>query len=703
MAELLLELFSEEIPARMQDGARRDLLALLEGLCREEGLGYRNPRAFSTPRRLVAVLDGLPARQPDRVVERRGPRADAPEAARQGFLRSLEGLEYELVEREERKGRILYALVREPGRLTGELLAARLPELLARFPWPKSMRWGAGELRWVRPLHAVLCLLDGQVVPFRLGDVQSSDFTFGHRFLAPERIRVRDFADYEARLRRAYVILAAEERERLIRSEAERLAASEGLMPADDPELLGELRGLVEWPVVLLGRIDADFMRLPREVLITSMRTHQRYLALLEPDGRLAPRFVLVANNVARDGGQAIIAGNERVLRARLWDARFFWDTDRRRPLEARLPELERVVFHAKLGTLAEKTERMVALAGLLAARVPGADRLRAERAALLAKCDLVTGMVGEFPELQGIMGGHYASEQGEAAEVARAIAEHYRPQGPTDECPTAPESVVVALADRIDTLTGFFAAGITPSGTRDPFALRRAALGIVRLVLENRLRIGLAPVFAAALDGYGDRFAAVDRQHLARTLVDFLAERLAVHLRTEGVRHDRIRAIFGVVEEDDLVRLLARVRALEAFLASEDGRDLLTAYRRARNIVAIEERRDGRHYEGEPDPARLVEPEERRLHTELERAAAAIAAALAREEFADAMRALAALRPDVDAFFERVRVNVEHAALRENRLLLLSRLRAVFERIADFAVVEDTEREASASATDRV
>jgi glycyl-tRNA synthetase beta chain len=691
MAELLLELFSEEIPARMQDDARRDLLALLEGVCRDAGLEFARARAFATPRRLTAVLDGLPLRQPDRVVERRGPRADAPEKARQGFLRSLEGLDYELLEREEKKGRVLYALVREAGRATPTLLAEHLPELLARFPWPKSMRWGEGELRWVRPLHAVLCLFDGDVVRFRLGGVESADFTFGHRFLAPDRIVVRDFADYEAKLRRAFVLIDPEERERVIRAEVARLAEAEGLVPAEDAELLLELRGLVEWPVVLAGSIDADFMRLPREVLVTSMRTHQRYLALLDREGRLAPRFVLVANNAARDGGRAIVAGNERVLRARLWDARFFWDSDRRRPLEARLPELERVVFHARLGTLAEKVERMVVLAGLLAPQVPGADRARAERAALLAKCDLVTGMVGEFPELQGIMGGHYAREQGEPEEIARAVAEHYRPQGPSDECPRAPESLVVALADRIDTLAGFFAAGITPSGTKDPFALRRAALGIVRLVLENGLRLALSPLFAAAVDAHGERFAAVDRHRLARTLVDFLAERLAVHLRAEGVRHDRIRAVFGAVEEDDLVRLLARVRALEAFLASEDGRDLLVAYRRARNIVAIEERRDGRGYTGTPDTALLAEPEEKALHEGLEEASRTIAGALAREDFAAAMRALAALRPTVDAFFERVRVNVEEARLRENRLRLLSRLREVFEAIADFSVVEET------------
>ncbi|GBD41650.1 Glycine--tRNA ligase beta subunit [bacterium HR39] len=691
MAELLLELFSEEIPAGMQRGAREDLARLLGALLEEHGLGTPDIRTFSTPRRLVAVADGVAERQPDRVIERRGPRVDAPQTARVGFLRSLEGRDYRLEEREDaKKGRYLVALVEERGRPAAEVLAETLPELLARFPWPRSMRWGAHRVRWVRPLHAILCLLDGRPLRFAFGPVESGDVTYGHRFHAPGPISVRDYADYREALRRAYVMLDQEERARTIVERARALAAAEGLRLREDPELVEELAGLVEWPVVLIGSIEPAFMELPPEVLVTSMRTHQRYLALEDGDGRLAPRFVVVANVEAADGGEAVVAGNERVLRARLWDARFFWETDRRVPLEARLPMLERVVFHQKLGTMAERVERLERLARELARFVPGADAELCARAARLCKADLMTGMVAEFPELQGIMGGYYARHQGEPEEVARAIAEHYRPKGPDDAVPRAPVSVAVALTDRIDTLAGFFAAGIRPSGSKDPFALRRAALGVIRLLLENGLRLPLREVFSCALDLYGRRFHAVDREAFLREVLEFFADRLVVSLRGRGLRHDLVAAVFAIVPDDDLARLVARVEALDAFLASPDGRDLLTAYRRARNIVAIEERRDGREYRGEPDPALLAQDEERALYAVLVEAEDAIAAALVREDFTGAMRHLAAIRPMVDAFFERVRVNVEDPHLRENRLLLLDRLRRVFERIADFSRIED-------------
>ncbi len=702
MADLLLEVLSEEIPSRMQPRARAELERLAGELLKAEGLEAERLVCLSTPRRLVLHASGLPACQPDRITERRGPRVDAPERARAGFLRSLEGLAYELVERQEKKGSVLYARIRESGRPAAEILAERLPELLNRFPWPKSMRWGAGEARWVRPIHSILCLLDGEIVAFSFAGVESGRTTMGHRFLAPEPIRIGHPREHRPALLRARVVLSPEERRRRIEEAARRLTEAEGRVPASDPELLEELVGLVEWPVVLMGRIDAAFMELPREVLITSMRQHQRYLAVTERDGALAPRFLVVANMEARDGGEAIRAGNERVLRARLWDARFFWDSDRRVLLEDRLPALRRVIFHARLGSLAEKAERMVVLAGHLAGLVEGADRIRAERAALLAKCDLVSGMVGEFPELQGIMGGYYAREQGEDEEVARAIAEHYAPQGPEDRCPDAPVSITVALADKIDTLAGFFAAGIRPTGSKDPFALRRAALGVIRLVLENRLRIALRPVFALAVDSYGERFAEVDRDAHARELLEFLADRLVVHLREEGIRHDLIRAVFGVALDDDLVRLLARLRSLARFVESEDGRNLLVAYRRARNIVAIEEKRDRCVYRGAVDPRRFESEEERRLHEELERTRRAMRERLEREDFEGAMAALAGLRPVVDAFFERVRVNVSDADRRRNRLLLLAELRSTFETVADFSRVEDRSAAAASAATVR-
>ncbi len=689
MSELLLELFSEEIPARMQEEARRELARRLERELAERALDFGAIRSFATPRRLVAVVEGLASRQRDREVERRGPRADAPERARQGFLRSLEGSSYRLEEREERRGRFLYAVVHEPGRPCREVLLDLLPELIARFPWPKSMRWGAGEMRWVRPLHALLCLLDGEPVPVRVGGLVAGDRTFGHRFHAPGPIRVAGFADYRERLRRAFVVLDGEERRRRILEQAHAALRPLDLRLEEDEDLLAELAGLVEWPVVLVGEIDPAFMGLPPEVLVTAMRHHQRYLAVRDAAGALAPRFVMVANIQARDGGRAIVAGNERVLRARLWDARYFWEQDRRVPLESLLPRLARLIFHARLGSMAEKAERLERLAAAVAERLPGVSPELAARAGRLCKCDLVSGMVGEFPELQGVMGGYYAREQGEPEEVAQAIAEHYRPAGADDRCPEAPVSIALALADRIDTLVGFFAAGIRPSGSKDPFALRRAALGVIRLVVDHGLRLRLGELFKAALDGYGERFASLDRGKLAAELLDFLSERLRVELRVQGVRADLIRAVFAVGGEDDLLRLLARVRALSDFLASEAGADLLTAYRRSRNIVAIEERRDGRSYRGEPDPERFALAEETGLYEALVRARAVIEERLLAEDFAGAMAALAELRGPVDAFFERVRVNAPDSALRANRLYILDALRAVFETIADFSLVE--------------
>ncbi len=694
MAELLLELLSEEIPARMQPRACADLAALLRGLLEEAGIGTGVELAVeATPRRLVLVARGLPERQPDRVSERRGPREDAPVAAIEGFRRSLpaEGVTVEV--REERKGRVLCARVREPGAATPDLLAARLPELLARFPWPKSMRWGAGEARWVRPLRSILCLFDGRIVPFAFAGIEAGDRSVGHRFLAPAPMRVADAADHRTKLATARVLLDPAERRRRIVEGAERLAAREGLRLREDPDLVEEIVGLVEWPVALLGRIDPEFMDIPAEVLVLTMRQNQRYLALERADGELAPHFVVVANIEAADGGAAIVAGNERVLRARLWDARFFFEQDRSVGLESRLPRLAGMVFHERLGHQGERVERLVALAGALCPHVPGADRLLAERAALLAKADLVTGMVGEFPELQGVMGGHYARAQGEPAAVARAIAEHYRPKGPEDRCPTAPESVVVALADRIDALVGFFAIGLRPSGTKDPFALRRAALGVIRLVTENGLRLPLRPLFGAALEAHGERPAEVDREALVGELLRFLADRLVVHLRGEGIRHDHIAAVLATGLDDDLLRLQARVRALRGFLGSEEGRDLLAGYRRASSIVAIEQRRDGRTFAGAPDGGLLRAPEEVALFAALGAAEPAIARAIAAEDWAGAMAALAALRGPIDAFFDRVMVNVPDPELRVNRLLILARIRSALDGVADFARIEEPGR----------
>jgi glycyl-tRNA synthetase beta chain len=690
MPELLLELLSEEIPARMQEGAAADLSELVGKALSEAELGYERITAFATPRRLTLRVQGLPARQADITVEKRGPRVGARKEALDGFIASLEVGDYALEERDDRKGRVHVARYRRPGKATPEVLMPLLGATLARFPWPKSMRWGDYGIRWVRPLQSILCLFDGEVVPLELGPLRAGATTSGHRFLAPAPLQVRDFEDYRRKLASAYVRLDGAARRREIASAAARLAGEKGLRPRDDPALLAELAGLVEWPVALLGRIDQRFMDLPEEVLVTVLRHHQKYLALEDADGRLAPQFVVVANLEAKSGNDVIVAGNERVLRARLWDAQFFWDQDRKRPVASRIPDLDGVVFHAKLGSLGAKAARLETLAGWLAGRLPGARPDLAARAGLLCKADLVTGMVGEFPELQGVMGKHYATHDRERPEVAAAIAEHYAPQGPGDTCPSAPESVAVALADKLDTLAGFFAIGEKPTGSKDPFALRRAALGVIRLLLENRVRLPLRAALIQALAGYGARFDNVDADAVSSELLAFCADRLKVHLKDAGVRHDLISAVFAAGEEDDLVRLLARVEALRAFLATDDGANLLMALRRASNIVRIEEKRDDRTYTGQPDGQRLEAKEEQMLFFRLMTVGGDIASALDREEFGEAMAALARLRQPVDAFFDRVTVNAEEPELRENRLHLLAQIRSALSAIADFSLIED-------------
>jgi glycyl-tRNA synthetase beta chain len=691
MPELLLELLSEEIPARMQERAAADLAELVGRALTEADLGYDRISAFATPRRLTLRVQGVPAKQPDTTVERRGPRVGAPQAAVDGFIASLGVSDYTLDERDDRKGRAIVARYRRPGKPVPEVLVPLVGAALARFPWPKSMRWGDHDIRWVRPLRGILCLFDGEVVPVEFGPLRASATTRGHRFLAPAPIEVRNFDDYHQKLATAYVQLDGAERQRAIATEAARLARRENLRVRDDPALLAELAGLVEWPVVLFGAIDQRFMALPEEVLVTAMRHHQKYLALEDAEGKLAPRFIAVANLPAKDGGRAVVAGNERVLRARLWDAQFFWDQDRKHSLASRIPQLDGVVFHARLGSLGAKASRLEKLAGWIGQRVPEANPGLAARAGLLCKADLVTSMVGEFPELQGIMGRHYALHDQERPEVAAAFGEHYAPQGPSDACPSAPISVAVALADKLDSLVGFFAIGEKPGGSKDPFALRRAALGAIRLILENRLRLPLKAAFAQALAGYRDLLAEVDAVAVSTELLGFFADRLKVHLKDSGVRHDLISAVFAAGEEDDLVRLLARVEALRAFLATEDGADLLTALRRASNIVRIEEKRDRRSYAGQPDGQRLQAKEEQMLYFRLMTVGGDIAGALEREDFGEAMAALAQLRQPVDAFFDRVTVNAEDPKLRENRLHLLGQIRSALGAIADFSLIEDT------------
>ncbi|MGB8275739.1 MAG: glycine--tRNA ligase subunit beta [Alphaproteobacteria bacterium] len=697
MAELLLELFSEEIPARMQQAAVEQLKRVMGQKLAAAGLQAARVIAFVTPRRLALMADGLPSHQPDAREEKRGPRVGAPETAVQGFLKSVGLVSLDQCEvRDTGKGEFYFAVVERKGRPAPDVIAEIVTDTVRSFDWPKSMRWGGRRLSWVRPLQRIMCIFDARAVPLDFGkdDIPCGNVTSGHRFLAPQPVAVLDFAEYCERLRASFVVLDHEERRETIRADSDQLVRPEGLTVKPDEALLSEVAGLVEWPVVLLGSIDPAFMDLPAEVLTTAMRSHQKYFALLDGDGRLAPKFVMVANMLTDDGGAAIVKGNERVLRARLQDAKFFWDQDRKHPLESRVPRLAEIVFHAKLGTLADKVTRIEALAAELAPLIPGADVDMVRSAATLAKADLVTGMVGEFPELQGVIGRYYALAEGEKEEVADAIRDHYAPLGPNDRCPCQPVSIAVALADKIDTLTGFFAINERPTGSKDPFALRRAALGVIRLILENSLRLPLVPVIgkAMALQKADVQSAAKGEAGSAgftSDLLDFFADRLKVHLREKGVRHDLIAAIFALKDEDDLVRLLARVDALGAFLATEDGGNLLTAYKRASNIVRIEEKKDNATYDGPVDESLLREDDERAVFERLEEVRGLYAPAFQQERFDVAMMALARLRRPVDAFFDHVTVNCDDRSLRANRLRLLSAIRKTMEDVADFSRIE--------------
>ena len=691
MPQFLLEVFSEEIPARMQMRAALDLRRLLQ-----EALGDLKPsgsRLLYGPRRIAVVLDDLPAAQADRTEERRGPRADAPDKAIDGFLRGAGVTRDQCEERETPKGTFLFAVIEQKGRPTADLLAEVLPEVLGKLPWPKSMRWGTGDARWVRPLHSIVALFDGKVVPFRFAEVDSGAVTRGHRFHAPAPFEVADADDYVARLRAARVLADPAERRAVIAAGAETLARADKLELVPDDALLDELAGLVEWPVPMLGRFDERYMDVPSEVLVTSMRAHQKYLALRQPDGMLAPHFVLVANLEAADGGGQIVAGNERVLRARLSDAEFFWQVDREQRLVDRLEKLDGIVFHAKLGTLGDKVGRIERLAGRLAAHVPGADVDLARRAAKLAKADLVTEMVGEFPELQGIMGRYYARHDKEPDAVAEAIAQHYAPQGPADDCPRDPVAVTVALADKLDTLAGFFGIGETPTGSRDPFALRRAALGVIRLILENGLRLPLMTAFGYAAEQLR---GTPDWQRADQALFDFFCDRLKVHLRERGVRHDLINAVFGASAigetQEDFTALVAKVEALASFLGEESGRNLLVAYRRAANIVRAE--RASKTNAWAPDSLdvahdRFVDDREEAVFHSLRAVKASGADPADAEGFASYLGDLAQLRDPVDAFFEHVTVNDADAAVRDNRLRLLEDIRRTMDQVADFSQIE--------------
>jgi glycyl-tRNA synthetase beta chain len=691
MPDLLIELFSEEIPARMQPRAAEDLRKLVTDKLVEAGLVYEGAKAFATPRRLALTVQGVPARQPDVKDERKGPRVDANEKAIAGFLKAagLSSINQAKIEKDPKKGDFYVAVIEKKGRAAIEVISEIVPDVVRTFPWPKSMRWGEastkpGALGWVRPLHSIVATFgpeteDPDIVPFKVDGIAAGNETRGHRFLAPGAFKVRHFDDYVAKLERAKVVLDSERRKEIILADARNLAFAQGFELVEDEGLLTEVAGLVEWPVVLMGTFDKAFLTIPSEVIRATIRNNQKCFVLRDPQsGKLVNKFILVANTEAADGGKAIIAGNERVIRARLSDAKFFYETDLKTRLEDRLPKFEQIVFHEKLGTQAQRIARIERLAAELAPLVK-ADVAKAKRAARLAKADLQTEVVGEFPEVQGLMGKYYAQAQGEDEAVARAIEEHYKPLGPADRVPTNPVSVAVALADKLDILVSFWAINEKPTGSKDPYALRRAALGVIRIVLDNKLRLNLRRYIAA---GAG-------REQASDDLLAFFADRLKVQLREQGTRHDLVDAVFALEGQDDLLLIVRRVEALGKFLDTDDGKNLLAGYKRATNIIRIEEKKDAREYVGKPDPSLYRQDEERALAKTIDAAKAEAAAAVAREDFSSAMSAMAKLRPHVDAFFDKVTVNVEDKPIRENRLRLLNEIREATRAVADFSRIE--------------
>jgi glycyl-tRNA synthetase beta chain len=768
MPDLLLELFSEEIPARMQARAAEDLRRMVTDKLVAEGLIYEGAKAFATPRRLALTVHGVPARQSDLKEERKGPRVGGPEAAIAGFLKAtgLASLDQAKIQRDPKKGDFYVALIEKPGRATLDVLADMLPVIIRTFPWPKSMRWGErsgrpGALQWVRPLHAIVATFgleteEPDVVKFAVDGIAAGQTTFGHRFMAPGAIPVRRFEDYEAKLLDAKVVLDPERRKDVILAEAKTLVQAQNFELVEDQGLLDEVAGLVEWPVVLMGSFDEEFLSIPAEVIRATIRNNQKCFVVRFPSPHdsggegsrvggvsahagvrsgggetLTNKFVLTANIEASDGGKAIVAGNERVIRARLADAKFFYESDLKIKLEERLPKFENIVFHDKLGTQAERIARVERLAAEIAPLV-GADVEKAKRAARLAKADLLTEVVGEFPELQGLMGKYYALAQGEDASVAAASEEHYKPQGPNDRVPTDPVSIAVALADKIDTLVGFWAIDEKPTGSKDPYALRRAALGVARLVLDNQIRLHLLNVLieasheisdhirdeeldrdfqaAARLDGIlgGDslsdrvmeadsilsreRFGHSDSKttEVLSNLLAFFADRLKVQLREQGARHDLVDAVFALEGQDDLLMVVRRVEALGKFLDTDDGKNLLAGTKRAANILRIEEKRDGKAYDGAPDPALYRLDEEKTLADAIDLVKVEASVAVMNEDFASAMSFMATLRPAVDAFFDKVKVNDDDPQVRENRLKLLNEIRAATRAVADFSKIQD-------------
>jgi len=704
MPDLLLELFSEEIPARMQAKAADDLRRMVTDKLVAEGLVYEGAKAFATPRRLTLTVHGIPARQADLKEERKGPRVGGAEAAIAGFLKAagLASLDEAQIQRDPKKGDFYVALIEKPGRATLDVLAEILPVIIRTFPWPKSMRWGArsarsGALSWVRPLHAITATFgleteEPDVVKFAIDGIETGQTTFGHRFMAPEAISVRRFEDYEAKLLEAKVVLDPERRKDTILTDAKQLAFAQGFELVEDQVLLDEVSGLVEWPVVLMGSFDEEFLSIPGEVIRATIRNNQKCFVLRDPKTeKLANKFILTANIEASDGGKAIVAGNERVIRARLSDAKFFYDTDLKTKLEDRLPKFEQIVFHEKLGTQGERIKRIEALAAEIAPLV-GADVEKTKRAAHLAKADLLTEVVGEFPELQGLMGKYYALAQGEDVSAAAASEEHYKPQGPNDRVPTDKVSIAVALADKLDTLVGFWKIDEKPTGSKDPYALRRAALGVIRIVLERHIRIGLRGLIEKHFESsYGTPYLSAASQ--IDNLMLFFEDRLKVQLREQKARHDLVDAVLSagsLVEGHLLISIVDRVEALGKFLDTNDGKSLLAGTKRAANILRIEEKKDDKLYDHAPNPALYSLEEEKALADAIDLAKVGASVAVMNEDFESAMSAMAKLRPAVDEFFDKVKVNDDDPKVRENRLKLLSEIRATTRAVADFFKIQD-------------
>jgi glycyl-tRNA synthetase beta chain len=725
MPDLLLELFSEEIPARMQAKAADDLRRMVTDKLVAEGLVYEGAKAFATPRRLTLTVHGIPARQSDLKEERKGPRVGGPEAAVAGFLKAtgLASLDQAKIQRDPKKGDFYIALIEKPGRATLDVLADMLPVIVRTFPWPKSMRWGErsarpGALSWVRPLHSIVATFgmeteEPEVVKFAIDGIEAGQTTYGHRFMAPAAISVRRFEDYEAKLGAAKVVLDPARRKDVILAEARTLAQAQNFELIEDQVLLDEVAGLVEWPVVLMGSFDEEFLSIPGEVIRATIRNNQKCFVVSDPKtGKLTNKFILTANIEASDGGKAIVAGNERVIRARLSDAKFFYETDLKTKLEDRLPKFDGIVFHEKLGTQGERIARIERLAAEIApilwkqretffdAKRFGPDDFtdeqdyahKVKRAARLCKADLLTEVVGEFPELQGLIGKYYALAQGEHASVAAASEEHYKPQGPADRVPTDPVSVAVALADKIDTLVGFWGNNEKPTGSKDPFALRRAALGVIRLITSANIRMAFGRFIHLAWLGYAIGEAGVigEAEDFSLDLLSFFADRLKGQLREQGARHDLVDAVFALEGQDDLLMVVRRVEALGKFLDTDDGKNLLAGTKRAANILRIEEKKDGTAYDGAPDAALYSLDEEKALAKAIDQVKVEAGAAVAKEDFAVAMSAMAKLRPAVDAFFDKVKVNDDDPKVRENRLKLLNEIRAATRAVADFSKIQD-------------